>query len=77
MGSKRKKVIADDVLDALLSGEDAKEAFNNGELLDELKRALAERALNAEMDAHLVELTVETNAARRTVLTTVTTSQSL
>lgn len=53
MGSKRKKAISDELLDALLSGEDAKDAFNNGELLDELKQALAERALNAEMDVHL------------------------
>ena len=37
MGSKRKKAISDELLDALLSGEDAKDAFNNGELLDELK----------------------------------------
>jgi putative transposase len=36
-----------------LSGADAKTAFDQGGLLDALKKALAERALNAEMDHHL------------------------
>jgi len=38
---------------ALLSGADAKTAFDPGGLLDGLKKALAERVLNAEMDNHL------------------------
>ena len=29
------------------------EAFRSGELIDDLKKAVAERALNAEMDVHL------------------------
>jgi putative transposase len=37
----------------LLAGADAKTAFDKDGLLDELKKALAERALNAEMDHHL------------------------
>jgi len=41
------------ILDQLLAGADAKTAFDQGGLLDELKKALAERALNAEMDHHL------------------------
>jgi putative transposase len=41
------------VLDQLLAGADAKTAFDKDGLLDELKKALAERALNAEMDHHL------------------------
>ena len=45
--------IADELLDQLLSGTDAAAALQQGGLLDELKKALAERALNAEMDHHL------------------------
>jgi putative transposase len=41
------------MLDQLLSGTDAATALGQGGLLDELKKALAERALNAEMDHHL------------------------
>jgi putative transposase len=41
------------LLDQLLSGADPKTAFDPGGLLDGLKKALAERALNAEMDHHL------------------------
>ena len=37
----------------LLAGADAKTAFDKDGLLDELKKALAERALNAELDHHL------------------------
>ncbi len=40
-------------LDELLGGEDPKEAFLNGGLIDDLKQAIAERALNAGMDLHL------------------------
>ena len=40
-------------MDQLLAGADAKTAFDKDGLLDELKKALAERALNAEMDHHL------------------------
>ena len=36
-----------------MSGADASTAFDQGGLLDQLKKALAERALNAEMDHHL------------------------
>jgi Transposase and inactivated derivatives len=46
-------VIADSLLDQLLAGADAKTAFEADGLLDQLKKALAERALNAEMDHHL------------------------
>ena len=51
----RRKVpqIADEVLDQLLSGTAASAAFDQGGPLDQLKKALAERALNAEMDHHL------------------------
>src|SRR5690242_3515965 len=41
------------VLDQLLAGADAKTAFDPNGLIDDLKKALAERVLNAEMDHHL------------------------
>jgi len=37
----------------LLSGSKASTAFDRGGLLDELRKALAERSLNAEMEHHL------------------------
>jgi len=52
--ARRKEVrIPDAVLDQLLAGVDPKTAFDPNGLLGELKKALAERALNAEMDHHL------------------------
>ena len=42
-----------ELLDELLAGHNAKTVFENDGLLDELKKALAERILNAEMDHHL------------------------
>ena len=53
MARRKEPRIPDAVLDQLLAGADAKTAFDRGGLLDELKKALAERALNAEMDHHL------------------------
>ena len=53
MARRKQPVIPDAVLDQLLAGADAKTAFDKDGLLDELKKALAERALNAEMDHHL------------------------
>ena len=41
-------------LDELLSGRDPKQVFSKDGLFDELKKALAERVLNAELDDHLV-----------------------
>jgi putative transposase len=54
MPRRKPPVIADSLLDQLLAGADAKTAFEADGLLDQLKKALAERALNAEMDHHLV-----------------------
>ena len=45
--------IEKDVLDQLLAGRDAKEVFSKDGLVDELKKALSERILNAELDEHL------------------------
>lgn len=53
MARRKQPVIADALLDQLLGGADPKTAFAKDGLLDELKKALAERALNAEMDQHL------------------------
>jgi putative transposase len=60
-------------LDQLLAGSDAKTAFESNGLLDQLKKALAERALNAEMDHHLSGEPTAGNSrngyGRKTVLT--------
>ena len=53
MGRRKEPAIADTILDQLLGGADARTAFDPGGLLDGLKKALAERVLNAEMDHHL------------------------
>jgi putative transposase len=53
MARRKEPSISDAMLDQLLAGADAKTAFDPGGLLDGLKKALAERALNAEMDHHL------------------------
>jgi putative transposase len=53
MARRKEPAIPDAILDQLLAGADAKTAFDPGGLLDGLKKALAERALNAEMDHHL------------------------
>ena len=53
MARRKENQIPDALLDQLLSGSDASAAFEQGGLLDHLKKALAERALNAEMDHHL------------------------
>ena len=42
-----------ELLDELLKGQDPKTLFERDGLVDELKKALAERALNAELDHHL------------------------
>jgi putative transposase len=53
MARRKQPVIPDALLDQLLAGAEAKTAFDKDGLLDELKKALAERALNAEIDHHL------------------------
>ena len=42
-----------DTLDGLLAGRDRQAVFAKDGLFDELKKALAERVLNAEIDDHL------------------------
>jgi putative transposase len=53
MARRKAPHIPDAILDQLLAGTDPKTAFDANGLLDGLKKALAERALNAEMDHHL------------------------
>jgi putative transposase len=53
MPRRKEPKIPDALLDQLLAGADPKSAFDPNGLLDGLKKALAERALNAEMDHHL------------------------
>ena len=45
--------IKKDTLDQLLEGRDPQAVFSRDGLFDELKKALAERVLNAELDDHL------------------------
>lgn len=53
MARRKAPLIPDALLDQLLAGRDPQSALGRDGLVDELKRALAERALNAEMDHHL------------------------
>ena len=53
MARRKQPSIPDAILDQLLAGADARTAFDPGGLIGGLKKALAERALNAEMDYHL------------------------
>ncbi len=45
--------IEKDLLDRLLAGRDPNEVFARDGLVDDLKKALSERILNAELDEHL------------------------
>ena len=53
MARRKAPIIPDALLDQLLAGRDPQTALGRDGLVDELKRALTERALNAEMDHHL------------------------
>jgi len=50
MSRRKEPTIPNELLDQLLAGGAASAAFEQGGLLDSLKKALTERALNAEMD---------------------------
>ena len=73
MSRRKEPAIPNDLLDQLLAGGAAREAFDPGGLLDSLKKALTERALNAEMDQHLSGNTRNGNTrngyGRKTVMT--------
>ena len=51
--AKRRKTIDPALLDELLAGQDPKTVLSSKGLLGDLKKALAERILNAELDHHL------------------------
>ena len=57
--------IEKELLDQLLSGRDPEEIFAKDGLLDDLKKALSERILNAELDEHLGEERSEGRVNRR------------
>jgi transposase-like protein len=44
-----------ELLDQLLAGRDPRTALDSSGLIGDLKKALAERILNAEMDVHLAK----------------------
>ena len=73
MPRRKEPKIPDALLDQLLAGADPKTAFDPNGLLDGLKKALAERALNAEMDHHLAGEEETSNSrngyGRKSVLT--------
>jgi len=73
MPRRKEPAIPADLLDQLLAGSDAASALQQGGLLDSLKKALAERALNAEMDYHLGNASQVGNSrngyGRKTVVT--------
>lgn len=64
-----------ELLDQLLAGRDPHEVFAKDGLLDDLKKALSERILNAELDEHLAGERAEggdnrrNGASKKTVLT--------
>lgn len=57
--------IEKDLLDQLLAGRDANEVFAKDGVLDDLKKALSERILNAELDEHLGGERADGNPNRR------------
>ena len=57
--------IKKDTLDDLLAGRDPRAVFSKDGLFDELKKALAERILNAELDDHLDNEGAEGSRNRR------------
>lgn len=57
--------IEKELLDQPLAGRDPNEVFAKDGLLDDLKKALSERILHAELDKHLEDENTEGNANRR------------
>ena len=70
-----RNTIRSELLDELLAGKDPKTVFESDGLVEELKKALAERMLNAEMDHHLEQETEQAagnhrnGSSAKTVLT--------
>ncbi len=63
--------INEDVLDQFLAGRDPQELFAKDGLLNELKKALSERTLSAELDDHLENegFNRHNGSSRKTMLT--------
>lgn len=53
MAKKQPSAVSAELLDELLAGQNPATVLTSGGLLGDLKKALAERMLNAEMDVHL------------------------
>ncbi len=53
MTKRKTTAFSAEMLDELLDGQDPSTVLSSGGLLGDLKKALAERMLNAEMDSHL------------------------
>jgi len=53
MAKNDTEAFSKELLDQLLAGRDPKSVLDSGGLIGDLKKALAERMLNAEMDVHL------------------------
>jgi len=53
MAANKDERITNEMVDQLLAGRDPATVFSSGGLVDELKKRLAERMLNAELDHHL------------------------
>lgn len=75
MPARKKPLLPDELVDQLMAGRDPSTVFDKDGLLDELKRAIAQRALNAEMDHHLATEAADGGSnsrngyGRKTVLT--------
>ena len=65
MARRKEPVIPDALLDQLLAGADPRTVFGPNGLLDDLKKALSERMLNAEMDHHLAGETTQGQQPKR------------
>ena len=57
--------IKKELVDELLKDADPKKVFGSEGLLDEIKKALAERMLNAELDEHLAAESAAADSASR------------
>ena len=65
MAANKSEGITDAIVDQLLAGRDPATVFESGGLIDELKKRVAERMLNAEMKHHLGSVAEEEAANHR------------
>ena len=63
--SKTKPKFSPELLDDILKGQDPKTVLSSSGLFGELKKALAERMLNAELDHHLSQPEEEASGNHR------------